>query len=131
MRHLKDILIIQENKNDNHFLFNLCIELDNNEKLYKQIYLPLVKKLVKKHKSGEFDINKLEQAMVIGVVIGACKKAVGDSNRPLTKESKKLLQKLIVAMLLKGIEGEGETLTNEEEDYMVKWDYNNSEVLNW
>lgn len=127
MKNLKDILLIQESQD--HELHEICLQLDHNETVYKQNYWPLVQNLVKKHKKGDFDIKKLEQSMVVGVLIGACMKAAKVNT--LAGENRKKLRKLVVADLLKTISDEGETLTKEEEDYMIQWDYNDSKVLNW
>ena len=57
---MKDIKEYIMESNANHVIFNACMELDNNENIYKEQYWPLVKNLVKKHKAGDFNIEKLE-----------------------------------------------------------------------
>ena len=49
----------------------------------------------------------------------------------LSNNDRKRLYKFIVGNLLKSISNEGEDLTKEEEDYMVEWDYNNSDKCGW
>ena len=126
---MKDIVTYINEANANHTIFNACMELDNNENIYKTQYFPLVKNLVKKHKDGIFSIEKLEKSSVISkLATAALKSAKGGM---LSTEDRKRLYKFIVGNLLKTISNEGENLTKEEEDYMVEWDYNNSEKCGW
>ena len=126
---MKDIKEYIMESNANHVIFNACMELDNNENIYKEQYWPLVKNLVKKHKSGDFKIETLEQSSVVSKLATATLKAAKAGN--LSSEDRKRLYKFIVGNLLKTISNEGEDLTKEEEDYMIEWDYNNSDKCGW
>lgn len=126
---MKDIKEYIMESNANHVIFNACMELDNNENIYKEQYWPLVKNLVKKHKAGDFNIETLETSSVVSKLATATLKAAKVGN--LSSEDRKRLYKFIVGNLLKTISNEGEDLTKEEEDYMIEWDYNNSDKCGW
>ena len=126
---MKDIKEYIMESNANHVIFNACMELDNNENIYKEQYWPLVQNLVKKHKSGDFKIETLEKSSVVSKLATATLKAAKAGN--LSTEDRKRLYKFIVGNLLKTISNEGEDLTKEEEDYMIEWDYNNSDKCGW
>ena len=126
---MKDIKEYIMESNANHVIFNACMELDNNENIYKEQYWPLVKNLVKKHKAGDFNIETLETSSVVSKLATATLKAAKAVN--LSSEDRKRLFKFIVGNLLKTISNEGEDLTKEEEDYMIEWDYNNSDKCGW
>ena len=114
--------------NQDHALFNACMEMDNNDTIYKQQYWPLVQNIVKIHKKGEFNIEKLENSSLVDKLCAACIKSAKVS---ISSDSRKKLRKLATASLIQTMSNEGEELTKEEEDYMVEWDYNNTKVLNW
>ena len=126
MKDIKEYII---ESNANHTIFNACMELDNNENIYKEQYWPLVKNLVKKHKSGDFKIETLEKSSIVSKLATATLKAAKAGN--LSADDRKRLYKFIVGNLLKTISNEGEDLTKEEEDYMIEWDYNNSDKCGW
>lgn len=126
---MKDIKEYIMESNANHVIFNACMELDNNENIYKEQYWPLVKNLVKKHKSGDFNIETLETSSVVSKLATTTLKAAKVGS--LSSEDRKRLYKFIVGNLLKTISNEGEDLTKEEEDYMIEWDYNNSDKCGW
>jgi len=126
MKDIKEYII---ESNANHTIFNACMELDNNENIYKEQYWPLVQNLVKKHKSGDFKIETLEKSSVVSKLATATLKAAKAGN--LSADDRKRLYKFIVGNLLKTISNEGEDLTKEEEDYMIEWDYNNSDKCGW
>ena len=126
---MKDIKEYIMESNANHVIFNACMELDNNENIYKEQYWPLVKNLVKKHKAGDFNIETLETSSVVSKLATATLKAAKAGN--LSSEDRKHLYKFIVGNILKTISNEGEDLTKEEEDYMIEWDYNNSDKCGW
>ena len=126
MKDIKEYII---ESNANHTIFNACMELDNNENIYKEQYWPLVKNLVKKHKAGDFNIETLETSSVVSKLATATLKAAKAGS--LSSEDRKRLYKFIVGNLLKTISNEGEDLTKEEEDYMIEWDYNNSDKCGW
>ena len=126
---MKDIKEYIMESNANHTIFNACMELDNNENIYKEQYWPLVQNLVKKHKSGDFKIETLEKSSIVSKLATATLKAAKAGN--LSADDRKRLYKFIVGNLLKTISNEGEDLTNEEEDYMIEWDYNNSDKCGW
>ncbi len=126
---MKDIKEYIMESNANHVIFNACMELDNNENIYKEQYWPLVQNLVKKHKSGDFKIETLEKSSVVSKLATATLKAAKAGN--LSADDRKRLYKFIVGNLLKTISNEGEDLTKEEEDYMIEWDYNNSDKCGW
>jgi hypothetical protein len=129
MKDIKNyILESQINENANKVIFDACMELDNNENIYKT-YWPLVQNLVKKHKAGDFKIETLEKSSIVSKLATATLKAAKSGN--LSSGDRKRLYKFIVGNLLKTMSDEGANLTKEEEDYMVDWDYNNSDVLGW
>lgn len=114
--------------NQDRALFNACMEMDNNETIYKQQYWPLVQNIVKIHNKGEFNIEKLENSSLVDKLCAACIKSAKVS---ISSDNRKKLRKLVTASLIQTMSNEGEELTKEEEDYMVNWDYNNTKVLNW
>jgi len=128
---MKDIktYLMESSENDNKIIFDACMELDNNETIYKEQYWPLVQNLLKKHKKGEFDIEKLESSSVVAKLCQSILKATGGTNR-LSKEGRKRLTKFVTGSLI-GTVGNEDKLTKEEEDYMIEWDYNNSEKCGW
>ena len=126
---MKSITTYINESNANHTIFNACMELDNNENIYNIQYWPLVKALVKKHKAGDFNIETLETSQVVLKLATATLKAAKAGN--LSADDRKRLYKFIVGNLLKTISNEGEDLTKEEEDYMIEWDYNNSDKCGW
>jgi len=126
MKDIKEYII---ESNANHTIFNACMELDNNENIYKEQYWPLVQNLVKKHKLGDFKIETLEKSSVVSKLATATLKTAKAGN--LSADDRKRLYKFIVGNLLKTISNEGEDLTKEEEDYMIEWDYNNSDKCGW
>ena len=129
---MKDIVTYITESNANQVIFNACMELDNNENIYNTQYWPLVKNLVKKHKEGDFNIETLETSQVVSKLATATLKAAKAAKAGnLSAEDKKRLYKFITGNLLKTISNEGEDLTKEEEDYMIEWDYNNSDKCDW
>lgn len=126
---MKDITTFINESNENKTIFDACMEMDNNERIYKTHYWPLVQNLVKKHKAGDFNIETLENSATISKIASASLKAAKGGT--LSREGKKRLYKFIVGSLLKTISDEGAELTKEEEDYMVEWDYNNSDKCGW
>jgi len=130
MKNIKDYILEQQiNENANQIIFNACMELDNNSEIYKKHFLPLVKNLIKKHKAGDFDIKKLEDSSIIAKLCQVCLRSV---HGKLTGEDRKRFTKFITACVIKGVENNSdETLSKEEEDYRVEWDYANSEKCGW
>ena len=126
---MKSITTYINESNANHTIFNACMELDNNENIYNTQYWPLVQNLVKKHKSGDFKIETLENSSSVSKLATAILKAAKAGT--LSSEDRKRLYKFITGNLLKTISNEGEDLTKEEEDYMIEWDYNNSDKCGW
>jgi len=126
---MKNITTYINESNANHTIFNACMELDNNENIYKEQYWPLVQNLVKKHKSGDFNIETLETSSLVSKLATATLKSAKAGS--LSKDDRKRLYKFITGNLLKSISNEGEDLTKEEEDYMIEWDYNNSDKCGW
>lgn len=126
---MKNITTYINESNANHTIFNACMELDNNENIYNTQYWPLVQNLVKKHKSGDFKIETLEKSSSVSKLATATLKAAKAGT--LSSEDRKRLYKFITGNLLKTISNEGEDLTKEEEDYMIEWDYNNSDKCGW
>ena len=114
-------------ENANQTIFNACMELDNNSDIYKSQYAPLVKNLIEKHKKGIFDINKLESSSVVAKL---CQKILKATNGRLSGEDRKRLTKFVVGSLIARI-ADADELTKEEEDYMIEWDYANSEKCGW
>ena len=98
MKDIKEYII---ESNANHTIFNACMELDNNENIYKEQYWPLVQNLVKKHKSGDFKIETLETSQVVSKLATATLKAAKAGN--LSGEDRKRLYKFITGNLLKTI----------------------------
>ena len=129
MKDIKTYLTESSQDADNKIIFDACMEMDNNETIYKQQYWPLVQNLIKKHQKGIFDIAKLESSSVVSKLCQAILKATKATNR-LSKEGRKRLAKFVTGSLVARV-GDQETLTKEEEDYMIEWDYANSEKCGW
>ena len=126
---MKNIVTYITESNANQVIFNACMELDNNYNIYKTQYNPLVKQIVKKHKSGKFNIETLESSSSVSKLATAALKAAKAGT--LSSGDRKRLYKFITGNLLKTMSNEGEELTKEEEDYMIEWDYNNSDKCGW
>lgn len=127
---MKDIVTYITEANTNQIIFNACMELDNNEEIYRTQYHPLVQNLIKKHKSGKFDIETLEKSSVVSKLATRALK-VNKENGLLSSDGRKRLYKFITGCLLCSIENYGETLTKEEEDYRLEWNYADSDKCGW
>jgi len=123
MKDIKTYLTESSQDSDNKIIFNACLEMDNNETIYKHQYWPLVQNLIKVHKEGIFDIKKLESSSLVAKLCQSILKVTGATNK-LSKEGRKRLTKFVVSSLISSV-GDNENLTEEEKDYMIEWNYIN------
>jgi len=103
--------------NVNKVMFDVCMELENNQELYK-LLTPLVKQC--QSKIDEFDFEKLENSSSIDKIITSALKVTGGK---LDSESRKTLSKYVVSIIIKLMDCFGTNLPKELEDYMIEWDF--------
>lgn len=122
MKSLKEYIQIVES-NSNETMFNVCMEIENNQDIYKQQLWPLVKTCCKK--LDDFDIEKLENSSSVDKIIAAALKSL---NKTIDSESRKTLRKYVVGVILK-LMGSQCDIPKDLEDYMIEWDF--YKKLNW
>lgn len=110
-------------------LFDACMISENDQDIYKKYFEPLVKKLLDTDPnslqlSTVINSNELNKLVVKCAVKGGCN-GIGSNNM-------QLLRKYILANVLKSMTGYDYNLTQEQEDYMIEWDYyNGPNKLEW
>lgn len=108
-------------------MFNACMESENDQPIYKNYFEPLVKELIKKDPK-DINLKKLETSSnVMDIVIKSLNKAkkTTEIRKDINTDDKLLLCKYITANILKSMVGYDYTQSQEQEDYMMKWDYYN------
>ena len=118
--------IIEAKANADETMFQVCMELENNQDIYKRQLWPLVKSCIKK--IDEFDTETLENSSSVNKLITAALKSIG---KKIDSENRKTLRKYIVGLILKLMSCETD-INKELEDYMIEWDfYNGENKLEW
>ena len=121
MKNIKEYIV---ESNVNKAMFDACIELENNEKIYSQ-FDALSKAVEKKIKSNEFDFDKLANSSSIDKLITACIKITKEN---VDSESRKILRKYFASCVLKLVQNNID-LSKDIEDSYIEWDYYNN--LKW
>ena len=110
-------------------MFNACMESENNQDIYKKYFEPLVNKLIK-IQPNSLQLSTIENSKEIKELTIVCINKVRYGNISLSNFN--LLKKYILANVLKSMTGYNYYLTQEQEDYMIEWDfYNGPNKLEW
>ena len=110
-------------------MFNACMESENNQDIYKKYFEPLVNKLIK-IQPNSLQLSTIENSKEIKELTIVCINKVRYGNISLSNFN--LLKKYILANILKSMVGYNYYLTQEQEDYMIEWDfYNGPNKLEW
>ena len=110
-------------------MFNACMESENNQDIYKKYFEPLVNKLIK-IQPNNLQLSTIENSKEIKELTIVCINKVRYGNISLSNFN--LLRKYILANVLKSMTGYNYYLTQEQEDYMIEWDfYNGPNKLEW
>ena len=110
-------------------MFNACMESENNQDIYKKYFEPLVNKLLK-IQPNSLQLSTIENSKEIKELTIVCINKVRYGNISLSNFN--LLKKYILANVLKSMTGYDYYLTQEQEDYMIEWDfYNGPNKLEW
>jgi hypothetical protein len=110
-------------------MFNACMESENNQDIYKQNFEPLVNKLLK-IQPNSLQLSTIENSKELVNLVVKCA-AKGRCNN-IGSKNLQLLRKYILANVLKSKTGYDYYLTQEQEDYMIEWDfYNGPNKLEW
>lgn len=110
-------------------MFNACMESENDQDIYKKYFEPLVKKLLK-IQPNSLQLSTVENSDELKKLVTSCANKVGYSS--ISTSYFNLLKKYILANVLKSMTGYDYYLTQEQEDYMIEWDfYNGPNKLEW
>lgn len=110
-------------------MFNACMESENDQDIYKKYFEPLVKKLLK-IQPNSLQLSTVENSDELKKLVTSCANKVGYSS--ISTSYFNLLKKYILANILKSMTGYNYYLTQEQEDYMIEWDfYNGPNKLEW
>ena len=110
-------------------LFDACMESENNQDIYKKYFEPLVNKLIK-IQPNSLQLSTVENSDELKKLVISCANKVGYSS--ISTSYFNLLRKYILANVLKSMTGYDYYLTQEQEDYMIEWDfYNGPNKLEW
>ena len=110
-------------------MFNACMESENNQDIYKKYFEPLVNKLLK-IQPNSLQLSTVENSDELKKLVTSCTNKVGYSS--ISTSYFNLLKKYILANVLKSMTGYNYYLTQEQEDYMIEWDfYNGPNKLEW
>lgn len=120
MKNINDYIL---ESNVNKTMFDVCMEIENNDTIYKQYLDPLVKNCIKKLDS--FDVNKLENSASIDKIIRI---GLKETHASIDSNNRKTLRKYVTSIILKLISSNVD-INKELEDYMIEWDYYNK--LKW
>ena len=105
------------------------MESENNQDIYKKYFEPLVNKLLK-IQPNSLQLSTIENSKEIKELTIVCINKVRYGNISLSNFN--LLKKYILANVLKSMVGYNYYLTQEQEDYMIEWDfYNGPNKLEW
>ena len=104
--------------NANKAMFDACMELENNDKIYPQARA-LSKAVEKKIKSNDFDFDHLANSSSIDKLITACIKSTKER---VDSESRKELRKYFAACILKLCSNDID-LPKDIEDLYIEWDF--------
>lgn len=103
-----------------HKMFDACMESENNKDIYKRYFEPLVKKLLE-IKPNNLQLTTIENLKELNELTVQCITKVKYSS--ISTAYFNLLKKYILANVLKSMTSYDYYLTQEQEDYMIEWDY--------
>ena len=110
-------------------MFNACMESENDQDIYKKYFEPLVNKLIK-IQPNSLQLSTIEDSSDLTTLMIKC--AAKTNCRGIGSKNLQLLRKYILANVLKSMTGYDYYLTQEQEDYMIEWDfYNGPNKLEW
>ena len=110
-------------------MFDACMESENNQDIYKKYFEPLVNKLLK-IQPNSLQLSTVENSDELKKLVIFCVNKVNYSS--ISTSYFNLLRKYILANVLKSMTGYNYYLTQEQEDYMIEWDfYNGPNKLEW
>ena len=110
-------------------MFNACMESENNQDIYRRYFEPLVNKLLK-IQPNSLQLSTIEISKDLRNLVTEC--CVKTKCVNIGSENLQLLKKYILANVLKSMTGYDYHLTQEQEDYMIEWDfYNGPNKLEW
>ena len=115
MKKLKDFIL---EGNANKAMFDACMALENDEKLYPQ-FSALAKSVEKKIQKNEFEFDHLANSSSIDKLITACIKITKEN---IDSESRKTLRKYFASCVLKLVQNNID-LPKEIEDTYIEWDF--------
>ena len=110
-------------------MFDACMASENDQFIYKKFFDPLVQNLLM---YTTINLEKIENSEQLLSLTNACLSAANNRSQKLSSYNKKLLNKYILANILKSMVAFDHEQTKEEEDYMIEWDfYNGPNKLEW
>lgn len=110
--------------NSNKAMFDACMELENNDKIYPKVQA-LSKQVEKKIQNNEFDFDKLSNSSSIDKLITDCIKITKEN---IDSQSRKTLRKYFASCILKLVQNDID-IPKDIEDLYIEWDYYNK--LKW
>lgn len=124
MKNINDYIL---EGNSKKAMFDACMELENNDKIYPQVRA-LSKQVEKKIQKNDFDFDHLANSSSIDKLITTCIKVTKEN---VDSESRKELRKYFAACVLKLCMNDID-LPKEIEDIYIEWDfYNGPKKLEW
>lgn len=115
MKNINDYIL---EGNSNKAMFDACMELENNDKIYPQLNA-LAKQVQKKIEKKVFDFDHLANSSSIDKLITACIKITKEN---IDSESRKTLRKYFASCVLKLVQNNID-LPKEIEDLYIEWDF--------
>ena len=110
-------------------MFDACMESENDQNIYKHYFDPLVQDLLKENPIKLDIIEKKYFWRIRQLGVKCLAKVKG---MKLSSDNKELLDKYMLANILKSMVAYDHEQTQEEEDYMIEWDYyNGPHKLEW
>jgi len=103
-----------------HKMFDACMESENNQDIYRRYFEPLVKKLIK-IQPNSLQLSTIETSKDLRNLVSEC--CIKTKCVNIGSENLQLLKKYILANVLKSMTSYDYYLTQEQEDYMIEWDY--------
>ena len=110
-------------------MFDACMISENDRDIYKKYFEPLVHELIK-IKPNSLQLSTIENSKELITLVANC--MIKGRANSIGKENIQLLRKYILANVLKSMTAYDYYLTQEQEDYMIEWDfYNGPNKLEW
>lgn len=115
MKKITDFIL---ESNANKAMFDACMALENEDKVYPQLSA-LAKQVEKKIQKNDFDFDHLANSSSIDKLITACIKITKEN---VDSESRKTLRKYFASCVLKLVQNNID-LPKEIEDLYIEWDF--------